>query len=259
MFHVLVINGWSGAVPGRPMLQIVNKITATRLSLLYWQRNTFGRRGREIELLRSRLQEILLLVPSLENQQERSMLSVKLDSLLAEDHAYWKQRSNITWLVDGDRNTKFFHRKASNRGAKNRLLGLYNDIGLWQSTEYGMESVVLSYFRKMFTASDRDLSHMNSLVDLLQPKVIVAMNRELCAGYSAEEIKTTLFQMYPTKFPGPDGMPPLFFQHYWDSIGPDIVKAVQCFLNSGQFIGQVNFTHVCLIPKVKNPERVTDL
>lgn len=88
----VVINGWSGVAPGRPMLQVVKNITATRLSLLHWQRNTFGRCEREIDLIRSRLQELLLLFPSTENQQESNVLFDKLDSLLDEDHAYWKQR-----------------------------------------------------------------------------------------------------------------------------------------------------------------------
>lgn len=37
------------------------------------------------------------------------------------------------------------------------------------------------------------------------------------------------------------------------------MEAVQSFPLSGQLIGQINFSHVCLIPKVKNPERMTDL
>ncbi|KAL6132909.1 hypothetical protein ACLB2K_065148 [Fragaria x ananassa] len=65
--------------------------------------------------------------------------------------------------------------------------------------------------------------------------------------------------MYPTKSPGPDGMPPLFFQHYWDTIGDDITVAVQSFLHSGQILKQINFTHICLIPKVPSPEHMSDL
>ena len=37
--------------------------------------------------------------------------------------------------------------------------------------------------------------------------------------------------MAPLKAPGPDGMPPLFYQHYWGTIGNDITKSVLHFLN----------------------------
>lgn len=138
---------------------------------------------------------------------------------MCDDHDYWKQRSKVTWLKDGDRNTKFFHRKASNRRAKNRLRGLYDNHGVWQSSDKGIEKVVLGYFSNMFKAVDSDVDHMHSVVNLIQPRVTTEMNSDLCAPYTALEVRVALFQMYPTKSPGPDGMPPLFFSeilgYYW--------------------------------------------
>ncbi|KAK9922108.1 hypothetical protein M0R45_030588 [Rubus argutus] len=159
---------------------VVKKISVTRLSLLHWQCNTFGSRGKEIKLLHSRLQELLCLASLDVHQQEYHMLSSKLDSLLVVDHAYRSQRAKFSWLTDGDRNTKFFHRKASNRRAKNRLVGLFDDNGDWQSTNSGMEKVVLGYFSTIFITASLDEVHMNSVVDLIQPKVDAAMNHELC-------------------------------------------------------------------------------
>lgn len=193
------------------------------------------------------------------HQQECHILSSKLDSLLAADHAYWSQRAKISWFTDSDRNTKFFHRKASNRRAKNRLVDLFDDNGNWQFTDSGMKKVVLDYFGSIFTTASLDDVHMNFVVNLIQPKVDAAMNHEFCAPYSSHEIKFALFQMYPTKAPGPDGMPPIFFQHFWESIGTDVVGVVQSFLHAGHILNQINYTHICLIPKVKNPDKMTDL
>ncbi|KAK9943048.1 hypothetical protein M0R45_008672 [Rubus argutus] len=50
----VVHSGWTNVVHGRPMSQVMQKVTATRLSLLQWQRNSLGVRKREIELIRSR-------------------------------------------------------------------------------------------------------------------------------------------------------------------------------------------------------------
>ena len=42
----------------------------------------------------------------------------------------WNQRSRNMWLVDRDRNTCFFHTKASHRHQHNSILGLCNVEGV---------------------------------------------------------------------------------------------------------------------------------
>nr|XP_011468563.1 PREDICTED: uncharacterized protein LOC105352685 [Fragaria vesca subsp. vesca] len=79
---------------------------------------------------------------------------------------------------------------------------------------------------RMFTVEDVDMEAMNSTFATIEPCVTREMNEQLCSSYSQDEIRSALFQMYPTKSSGPDGMPPLFFQHYWDTIGEDVTVAV---------------------------------
>ena len=64
--------------------------------------------------------------------------------------------------------------------------------------------------------------------------------------------------MYPLKSPGPDGMPPLFYQHFWPKIGGVITSSVLAFLNSGIIPPNFNHTHNFLVPKCKEPKTVTD-
>lgn len=80
------------------------------------------------------------------------------------------------------------------------------------------------------------------------------MSRE----YSVDEIKAALFQMGPTKAPGPDGMNALFYQKFWHIVGNDVTAAVLDFLNSGFMLPDINYTHIVLIPKIKVPERISD-
>ena len=63
--------------------------------------------------------------------------------------------------------------------------------------------------------------------------------------------------MAPLKALGPDGMPPLFYQHYWELVGKDITNSVLSFLNSATLPKHLNHTFITLIPKVKNPELVS--
>ncbi|XP_062028872.1 uncharacterized protein LOC133744858 [Rosa rugosa] len=255
----VVKSAWATDVVGSPMYSVVKKIEHTRLRLNVWQRQTFKARQQEMLGIRERLEELLGVPFTMGAQHEKKDLMGRLQSLLSQEELFWRQRSKVSWLKEGDRNTSYFHRKAANRRRKNSIPGLYDEQGQWCDDDDGMEKVVTNYFTKMFTASNIDLEAVETTLAAIQPCVTHGMNEKLCASYSQEEVKNALFQMYPTKSPGPDGMPPIFFQHYWETIGADVTEAVQDFLHSGQLLPQINFTHICLIPKVNNPEHMSDL
>ena len=64
--------------------------------------------------------------------------------------------------------------------------------------------------------------------------------------------------MGPTKAPGPDGMNALFYQKFWHIVGNDVTTAVLDYLNNGNMLPDINYTHIVLIPKIKSPEKMTD-
>jgi hypothetical protein len=52
-----------------------------------------------------------------------------MDELLHREEVMWMQRSRISWLREGDKNTSFFHNKASGRARKNKILKLKKEDG----------------------------------------------------------------------------------------------------------------------------------
>ena len=75
------------------------------------------------------------------------------------------------------------------------------------------------------------------------------MNDELLAEFTREEMVLALKKMEPLKASGPDGLPPLFFQHYW--------QVLSC-LSTGIIPPSINRTFITLIPKVKSPSKVSE-
>ena len=72
------------------------------------------------------------------------------------------------------------------------------------------------------------------------------------------EVCKALKQMYPSKILGPDGMPPLLFQHFWSTIGGIFTKIVLDFLNFGIYPPKFNEIQIVLVPKIKDLIRITD-
>ena len=69
--------------------------------------------GKKISQLQKRLESLELLPSSPEVIQELRETRVNLNCWLDREDAMWKQRSRLSWFRNGDRNTRFFHAKAS--------------------------------------------------------------------------------------------------------------------------------------------------
>lgn len=84
----------------------------------------------------------------------------------------------------------------------------------------------------------------------MRPRVSEAMNRDLLAEVTDEEVKSAVFSIKASSAPGPDGMSGLFFQQYWEEIGPKVSLEVKKFFEGGRMPPDWNFTYLCLLPKV---------
>lgn len=50
----------------------------------------------------------------------------------------------------------------------------------------------------------------------------------------------------------------IFYQKYWDLVGKNVTDCVLHTLNSGVMPIGLNETFICLIPKVKSPQKITE-
>ena len=151
---------------------------------------------------------------------------------------------------------KFFHAKATQRRNKNHIRGIQNADGQWVENLEEVVGVASAYFDNLFQVGVGD--QMEECLNAVQSKITDEMHEVLSSEYTAKEVKVALFQMGPTKASGPDGINALFYQKFWHVVGDTLVLAMLDFLNNGNMLPKINHTNIVLIPKNRNPVKISD-
>lgn len=232
------------------------KLHQCSISFLDWDKIYFSGIPKKIESGLKDLERLQGLYPSVENIQEIRLLENKLAALLRKEEIFWHQRSRICWMKEGDKNTKFFHRIANGRRRRNQIEEITDEEGVKWVEEEDIERVFELYYANLFT-SEGNLE-MTEAVDAVDHLVTSDVEASLSQPFSSDEIKTALFQMFPTKSPGPDGMCALFYQKFWSTVGGAVISSCLDVLNGGVCPSPLNHTYIALIPKKKTPETPAD-
>lgn len=203
-------------------------------------------------------QEIARLRGKRGTEDRRKFLEAKarFGELLQQREIFWKQRAKVEWLREGNRNTKYFHARATERKKKNSFEQLRNKEGVWCNWENGLQGVISDYFSELYTSQASDSS---LILNYLPRAVSDEDNMELLRGFTREEVREAVFDMGAEKSPGDDGLNPGFFQRFWNIIGSDVADFCISCIASGRIPDEVNTTLLVLIPKKQTPEQMTDL
>lgn len=235
---------------------VSNCIKGCSRSLVEWNRFSFGKVRKEIKELEERVQ---VLGRHKDRGRNRSMLKEskeRLHELKEREEIMWRQHSRAIWLKEGDRNTKFFHHTATERRDSNAILGLFNSAGVWMTKDEEMKAVAVSYYRDILSSTAP--GRIEEVLNCVEPCVSEDMNEILSQPFCKDEVVLALKQMTPQKAPGPDGLPALFYQRFWGTVGDDISSAVLEVLNGGVMNDEWNQTQITLVPKFKKPKKMTE-
>ncbi|XP_074271638.1 uncharacterized protein LOC141595569 [Silene latifolia] len=237
-------------------VDVVGMLAHCAEGLQKWKETSIGKIMRDINRKRRRLKVLNEGSRSRGVVRERRRLLKEIADLLKQEEIFWKQRSRAMWLKEGDRNTKYFHRKASQRKQRNHIEKLADDDGRVHKGFDAISGVARGYFSNLFESGQpRDFEH---LLDVVEGRVTDRMNNFLRGEYSVEEVELALNRMHPLKAPGPDGMNGLFFQTYWHIVGKAVVRTVLGILRGAPIPDDINKTYIVLIPKKKGPDKMTE-
>ncbi|KAL5570762.1 hypothetical protein UlMin_020359 [Ulmus minor] len=134
---------------------------------------------------------------------------------------------------------------ASARHAKNRMEGLFDSNEQWCTNEEGMAWIVDNYFQTLFASSSPSTADLARVLDTVEPGVTQDINAQL-------ENPFILANSWSRWHIGS------FYQNYWHVVGDEVTTACLGILNEGMSLASTNETLITLIPKVKNPNQITD-
>ncbi|KAA3484969.1 reverse transcriptase [Gossypium australe] len=159
---------------------------------------------------------------------------ISLNMEIDKDEMYWEQRARANWL----------------KLRTNTINRLEIEEGLEVTADFEISDTATRYFQKLFTSKGvGDFSHILEDIDV---SISSEINTVLKSPYLVDEIQKALKGMGPTKAPGYDGFPALFFQKYWHIMGKNVEEFCLGVLNEGKDFDSVNRTDIVLISKTPN-------
>lgn len=112
---------------------------------------------------------------------------------------------SCAWYEEGDQNTKFLHASTKQQRARNKIIGILNEVGVWTEKEEEIEQISTSYFNEIFYSST--ISDLEISLQHIPSSVTAEMNDSLLREVSAAEVKSVVFAIHPEKTPDGSFLP----------------------------------------------------
>lgn len=133
--------------------QWCNQINSLHGALDSWNKQVFGDIFARKRRLVRRLENVanrLTSVPSVELELAHKRIWGEYEQVLIQEEMLWFQKSRSKWLMEGDRNTRFFHGVTAIRRRKNSIDLLQDRDGNWVGDPSRLEEMVSNYFKSYF-------------------------------------------------------------------------------------------------------------
>uniref|UniRef100_A0A2N9GXN7 Reverse transcriptase domain-containing protein n=1 Tax=Fagus sylvatica TaxID=28930 RepID=A0A2N9GXN7_FAGSY len=132
-----------------PSFVLASKLKVLKEDIKKWNKESFG----DVHIKKLELMKELQLLESKENQGLftgenrvcRLNTQAELERTLLLDEVSWRQKSQIQWLKEGDKNTKFFHRTVNVNRRNNCIESMTHGELKWETQNEIRERIVDFY------------------------------------------------------------------------------------------------------------------
>eukprot|EP00253_Pinus_taeda_P026199 PITA_26199 len=185
-----------------------------------------------------------------EVREQIHALELKKKKILQIRETSWCLKNRATWIREGDKNTKFFHRFSSHRMKLNTILQIVDGEGNFFNKQSGITALAASNFQQAYKRMDLEDADSQVWVVNEYPKMFNEEdNLELFKVIMVEELTHAIKSMKENKSPGPNGWTMEFFVHFIDISQEDLLNMIEESRTKGTIHPHLNFTYITLIPK----------
>lgn len=163
-----------------------------------WAKNINGAYKKEKAILIAKAEELDKKAESqLLSRQEldlKNYVKQRLSFLLREEEIKWLQRAKTKRILEGDRNTKYYHLIANGKHRKTRIFQLEQEEGVIRG-DVQIKKYITKFYKDLFGAPvGNNFSLMESQREDI-PQVSEEENEVLTKSFSDDEVKEAIFQM----------------------------------------------------------------
>ncbi|VFQ89164.1 unnamed protein product [Cuscuta campestris] len=197
---------WENNKTYNGMKGLGRKLKDLKAILSKWSKEEFGnifQQLKEAESRASRAQDHFEANPNPESLVEFNKANAELLLFSKRETDFWRQKSCIRWLKEGDASTTFFHNVVKNRRQKLRISSIKDDLGLNIEGDSNIASHAIDYYTKIY--SEESVSINPELLSYIPKNINEGDNQMLCAVPQEEEIRGAIWDLNSHSAPGPDG------------------------------------------------------
>ena len=238
---------------------LVDSIDTFTKDVALWNKNSYGNIHAKKKRVLARLygaQRALSNRPSAPFIKLEKSLHLELETLLDQERDLWTLKSRINWMIQGDRNTSFYHISALARRKRNHIASVKNSAGDWLTEERDVMEYFRTRFISLYTTSHSKADWGTKKISSWQIQLSEEDKCSLAEMVSPAEIKEALWSMKAYKAPGPDGLYAGFFQRFWLVVGDSVKEEVMKVFRERKVPEYLNHTLIVLIPKIQGPETI---
>ena len=182
--------------------------------------------------------------------EERYMLEKEILKVLSDEEIQWQRKGGEKWLLDGDRNTGYFHKRATGRKKKMHISALEQGDQML-NTPKQLKKHITDYYKSLFGKVEMADIHLEADMWPAEQRSSHVENEGLVRKFSFEELDFAIKEMKNNTAPGLDGFSVEFFKTFWSLIRGNI-KEMLDQLHSGHLeLWRLNYGVIILLPKVK--------